>query len=161
MISIGRAACLLALSVASAPAWAETAHETGARDEATVIMPEDPAMKKLWEEWGFSDAIVHGDTVWLSGVVASLRANETDQSVAFDRAFVRIGAILARAGVSWDDVVEMTTYHTDVTTQMKDFIAVKQRHVRAPYPAWTAIDVDRLIPEGGLVEIRVVAKKKR
>lgn len=130
-----------------------------ARDEATVLMPEDPATKKLFEEWGFADAVVHGDTVWLSGVVAGLRAGETDQSVAFERAFAGIGAILARAGVGWDDVVEMTTYHTDIPAQIDAFTVVKRRHVRAPYPAWTAIGIDRLVPDNGLAEIRVVAKK--
>jgi enamine deaminase RidA (YjgF/YER057c/UK114 family) len=130
-----------------------------AKEPKTVIMPDDPSRKKLWEEWGLADAVVHGDTVWLSGVVAAMPAGQTDQAAAFDSAFQRIGAILAKAGAGWDDVVEMTTYHTDVTTQMKDFIVVKRRYVRAPYPAWTAIDIDRLIPEGGLVEIRVVARK--
>lgn len=160
MTSIGKAACLFALSIAILPTAVAAQSKTGARDEAQIIMPDDLAVKKQREEWGYSDAIVHGDTVWLSGVVASLRPGETDQSAAFDRAFVRIGAILVRAGVSWDDVVEITTYHTDVTAQIEDFIAVKHRYVRAPYPAWTAIDVDRLIPDGGLVEIRVIAKKR-
>ncbi|MGF1456223.1 MAG: hypothetical protein ACFB6R_12720 [Alphaproteobacteria bacterium] len=31
------------------------------------------------------------------------------------------------------------------------------RDVEAPFPAWTAIDIDRLYPDGGLVEIKVVA----
>jgi enamine deaminase RidA (YjgF/YER057c/UK114 family) len=100
-------------------------------------MPDNPAAKKLQEDWGFADAVVHGDTVWLSGVVAGLRPGETDQVAAYDRAFARIGAALAKAGVGWDDVVEMTTYHTEIA-DLPQFIAAKRKHVRAPYPAWTA-----------------------
>ncbi|HEV7234003.1 MAG TPA: Rid family hydrolase, partial [Sphingorhabdus sp.] len=150
---------IFAMFVTTQPLYA--AEPSGpARDTATIIMPEEPDRRKLWEQWGLADAVVHGDTVWLSGVVASLRPGETDSKMAYERAFKAIGMILGRAGASWDDVVEMTTYHTDIPAQMNDFVAVKSRHVRAPFPAWTAIDIDRLVPDGGLVEIRVVAKKR-
>lgn len=126
------------------------------RDGSIVIMPEDPAERAAFEQWGFADAVVRGDTVYLSGVVAGLREGETDPAVAYDRAFRQVGAILARAGSGWDDVLEMTTYHVDITG-IAAFVAVKNRYVRAPFPAWTAIDVDRLAPASGLVEIRVIA----
>jgi reactive intermediate/imine deaminase len=93
-------------------------------------------------------------------VVAGLRPGETDQVAAYDRAFARIGAALAKAGVGWDDVVEMTIYHTEIA-DLPQFIAAKRKHVRAPYPAWTAIDIDRLDPDSGLVEIRVIARKPK
>jgi enamine deaminase RidA (YjgF/YER057c/UK114 family) len=34
---------------------------------------------------------------------------------------------------------------------------VKDRHIVAPYPAWSAIGVSELIAEGALVEIRAIA----
>jgi hypothetical protein len=37
---------------------------------------------------------------------------------------------------------------------------VKHRYIRPPFPAWTAIDIDRLVPDGGLVEIKLVARRK-
>ena len=86
-------------------------------------------------------AVVRGDTVYLSGVVAGTRPGETDPALAYDRAFKIIGAILERAGSSWDDVLDMTTYHTDVTTQFEAFREVRKRYVKEPYPTWTAIDV--------------------
>ena len=141
-----------AITIAAPPAAAK-------RDPANVVMPEDADTRALHEEYGFAQAVIHGDTVYVSGVVAGLRPGETDQSVAFDRAFRAIADILKRAGSSWDDVVDMTTYHTDLPAQMDAFRAVKARYVHAPYPAWTAIDVDRLAPEGGIVEIKVVAKR--
>ena len=131
-----------------------------ARTPDKVVMPVQPENLKLFTEWGFAEAVVDGDRIYLSGVVAGLRSGETDQAVAFDRAFKMIGDVLARSGSSWDGVVEMTTYHVDVTAQLDVFVAVKHRYVRAPFPPWTAIDVDRLVPDNGLVEIKVVARRK-
>ncbi len=131
----------------------------GARDEAKVVMPDNPDQLKIWQSWGFSDAIVSGDTVYLSGVVAGTKPDDANLEAAYTRAFDRIGTILKKAGVSWDDVVEITSYHTDLKTQMPAITAVKNRYVRAPFPAWTAIQVVRVIPDNGITEIKLVAKK--
>jgi enamine deaminase RidA (YjgF/YER057c/UK114 family) len=130
----------------------------GARQDATVIMPERENVRKLHEQWGFAEAVVAGDTVYLSGVVTRLKAGESDMEAAYERTFATIGDVLTRAGVSWDDVVELTSYHTDVVGQADAIIKVKNRHVRPPLPAWTAIEVRRLIPDDGITEIRVIAK---
>jgi len=130
----------------------------GARDDAKVIMPDNPAQQKLWEDWGFSDAIVTGDTVYLSGVVASTKPGDSDLEAAYTRAFDRIGAILKKAGASWDDVVEITTFHTDIKKQLPAIVAVKHRYVKAPYPAWTAVQVTRLVPDNGITEIKIIAR---
>lgn len=133
----------------------------GARQEAKVLMPSDPASLKIEEDWGFSDAIVTGDTIYLSGVVAGVREGESDLRLAYARAFERIGEILKNAGSSWDDVVDMTSFHTDLTTQMPAIVAVKKNYVKAPFPAWTAIQVSRLIPNNGITEIKIVAKLRK
>jgi enamine deaminase RidA (YjgF/YER057c/UK114 family) len=101
-----------------------------------------------------------GDYVFLSGVVAGMRpdqSGETAMEQSFDRAFRNVATVLRAAGADWDDVVEMTTYHTDLPAQFDVFARVKDRYVGEPYPAWTAIDVDRLLPDRGIVEIRVIA----
>ena len=130
----------------------------GARQEAKVLMNEDQSMAKLEAEWGFADAVVVGDTIYVSGVVAGIREGESDLKPGYERAFERIGATLRRAGATWDDVVDITSFHTDLTTQMPAMVAVKNKYVKPPLPAWTAIQVSRLIPNNGLTEIKVVAK---
>ncbi len=130
----------------------------GARQDAKVILSDIPQTKKIQDEWGFADAVVTGDTIYLSGVVAGLRPGETDLQLAYERAFQRIGSILQRAGASWDDVVEMTTFHTDLKSQMPAIVAVKNKYIHNPPPAWTAVQVVRLIPDAGLTEIKIVAK---
>ena len=129
------------------------------RDASSVILSENPQMRKIEEEWGFADAVVNGDTIYLSGVVAGLRPGETDLKLAYERAFGEIGKILQRSGATWDDVVDMTSFHTDLTSQMPAIVAVKSKYVRTPPPAWTAIEVSRLIPDRGITEIKIVAKR--
>ncbi len=133
--------------------------EAGERHRATVLMAENENGRKAQEEWGYADAVVSGDTIYLSGVVVGLREGDTDMEAAYDRTYKHVGTILARAGASWDDVVDITSYHTDIAAQAKIMSAVQKRYVKAPFPAWTAIDVDRLIPEGGITEIKFVAKR--
>jgi hypothetical protein len=53
------------------------------------------------------------------------------------------------------------SFHTDLTTQMPAIVAVKNIYVKPPFPAWTAIQVSRLIPSNGITEIRIVAKQAK
>jgi enamine deaminase RidA (YjgF/YER057c/UK114 family) len=147
----------LTLLIASASA----ASLAGARQDAKVLMAPDPAALKIEQDWGFSDAILSGDTVYLSGVVAGVREGESDLRLGYTRAFERIGEILKNAGASWDDVVEIMSFHTDLTTQMPAIVAVKNLYVKPPFPAWTAVQVSRLIPPNGITEIRIVAKLRK
>ena len=148
--------CFLSAAAVSIPFGGPA--EAGARQEANVLMAEDEGERRFQEEWGYADAVVAGDTIYLSGIVVGRRDGE-ELEAAYDRTYRQIGAILKRAGASWDDVVDITSFHTDVVEQMPAIVAVHKRHVKAPYPAWTAIDVDRLIPERGITEIKVVARR--
>lgn len=143
---------LLALASASTGAAA------GARQEGKVLLSEEPELRKIQQQWGFADAVVSGDTIYLSGVVAGLRPGETDLKAPYERAFARIGETLKRAGAGWDDIVDILSFHTDLTSQMPAIIAVKNEYLKGPPPAWTAIQVSRLIPDTGITEIKVVAK---
>jgi enamine deaminase RidA (YjgF/YER057c/UK114 family) len=129
--------------------------QAGARQDAKVLMDPDPEEAKAQGEWGYASAIRVGDTIYLSGVVAGVHKGETDLTLGYDRAFKRI------AGANWDDVVDITTFHTDLTTQMPAIVAVKNRYIKPPFPAWTAIQVARLIPTNGITEIKIVAKVSR
>jgi len=132
--------------------------QAGTRQDARVVMDPDPERAKFQAEWGYASAIRVGDTIYVSGVVAGVREGETDLTLGYERAFQRIGETLKSVGATWDDVVDITTFHTDLTTQMPAIVAVKNRYIRAPFPAWTAIQVARLIPTNGITEIKVVAK---
>jgi enamine deaminase RidA (YjgF/YER057c/UK114 family) len=143
---------LLALLMLTSLAYA------GARQDAKVVMDSGPEEAKAQAEWGYASAIRVGDTIYVSGVVAGVRKGETDLTLGYARAFKEIGETLKSAGASWDDVVDITTFHTDLTTQMPAIVAVKNRYIKPPFPAWTAIQVARLIPTNGITEIKIVAK---
>ena len=153
---------LIAAAAAAQAAPAQPAAQAqGVRGRATVIMSDDEGDRRFQQEWGYADAIVAGDTIYLSGVVAGLRPGETGYDAAYTRAFEEIGSILRRVGASWDDVVEISSFHTDLVSQMPAIVAVKNRYVRPPFPAWTAVGVTRLIPGSGITEIRVIASRAR
>ena len=132
--------------------------EAGERQRATVLMSENEGARKFQENWGFSDAVITGDTIHLSGIVVGQQPGETDLKPGYDRVYRQIGSVLKRAGASWDDVVDMTSFHTDVEGQIEAMAAVHKGYVKAPYPAWTAIGVAKILG-GGLTEIKITAKR--
>jgi len=162
--SLFRCAILGSAIVAATPAASQT------RTDQNVLMSEVPGVRRAQDRYGFSDAVVAGDLIFLSGIVAgppmgpgsasgNAPMDAAGMTAAFDRAYQQIGSILKRAGASYDDIVDITTYHTDVTAQIGPYVEVQKKYVKAPYPAWTAIDIDRLLPESGLAEIKIVARK--
>jgi enamine deaminase RidA (YjgF/YER057c/UK114 family) len=89
-----------------------------------------------------------GDTIYPSGGVAGVRPGETDLTLGYERAFRKIGETLRSASAGWDDVIDITTFPTDLTTQLPAIVAVKNRYIRAPFPpAWTAIQVGQSLPQ--------------
>ena len=66
--------------------------------------------------------------------------------------------VLSAGGASFADVTEMTTFHVGLQAHLAAFMAVKDRYMHEPYPAWTAIGITELAIPGGLVEIRVTAR---
>ena len=135
----------------------------GARQQAQVVMPENARQRQMQEQIGWADAIVSNGVVYVSGVPAFLASGERDTEKAYVRAFEALGKTLQRAGVSWDDVVSMTTYHLDPAAQLETFAKVKARYMKSPPPAWSAIGTTALLQPGALVEIAIVAhvpKKK-
>ena len=146
---------MISTAILALAAAAETPQ--GARQQAQVIMPENARQRQMQERIGWADAVVHNGVVHVSGVPAYLAPGETDTEKAYVRAFEALGATLRRAGVSWDDVVSMTTYHIDPAAQLETFAKVKARYMKSPPPAWSAIGTTALLQPGALVEIALIA----
>ncbi len=122
----------------------------------TPIIPE--ALKSTYETFKYAPAMRAGDFVFLSGVVAKRRDSEASDAPAIERAFDEIELVLGEAGASWNDVVDVTSYLTDFDSQIGPLWAVKDKRVPAPYPAWTAIGIDRLYGgESAIIEIKITA----
>lgn len=107
----------------------------------------------------YSQAVRSGNTLYLSGQIPLDPA--TGEIVPggiveqASRVFENLRAVLAAAGASFDDVVRVAIYMTD----LGDFAAVNdvmKSHFREPYPARSTIGVAAL-PRGAAVEIDVIA----
>jgi len=115
------------------------------------------------EDWHFSPVLDTGDFVFLSGITGA-RGDLTvaaDPETQIRDAFEFAKEHLSAAHLTFDDVVEMTTYHVGLREHLAAFMRVKDEYVAAPYPAWTAIGVSELITEGTIVEIRLIARRAR
>ena len=105
----------------------------------------------------FSQAVRVGDMVWVSGQVG-FGADGIPESAADQArvAFENLAFVLAEAGASLDDIVDLTTYHVSMD-DFGAFMAVKSEFIAAPFPAWTAVGVSGLAEPSLLVEIKAVA----
>ena len=146
-----------------------------------------PALQAVHDRWHFAPAMRAGGLIFCSGIIgtspdghppaeglAGAAAATADPDAAvqalvavqdpeaqFDTAFAALRAILNAAGADLGDVVELTTYHVDMARHIDTFTTVRDRWLRAPWPAWTAVEVAGLILPGALVELRAVAEAPR
>lgn len=113
----------------------------------------------LYDEHGYSAAIKSGDLLFVSGQVGSRPDGtpEPDFEQQVRLAFQNLKATLAAAGCTFDDIIDVTSFHTDPENQFGTILAVKQEIFDTrPYPNWTAIGVNWLA--GFDFEIKVVAR---
>lgn len=113
----------------------------------------------LYEAHGYSAAIRSGDLLFVSGQVGSGPdgAPESDFAAQVRLAFANLKAVLEAAGCTFDDIVDVTTFHTDPENQFPTIMAVKSEvFSEPPYPNWTAVGVNWLA--GFDFEIKVIAR---
>jgi enamine deaminase RidA (YjgF/YER057c/UK114 family) len=122
-----------------------------------IITPE--GKHALYEQHAYSAAIKSGDLLFVSGQVGSLPDGtpEPDFKRQVELAFANLQAVLSTAGCTLDDIIDVTTFHTDPQNQFDTVLAVKQKvFPSAPYPNWTAVGVTWL--SGFDFEIKVIAR---
>lgn len=113
----------------------------------------------LYEQHGYSAAVQAGELVFISGQVGSREDGtpEPDFHRQVQRAFDNLRSVLDAAGCTLDDIVDVTTFHTDPEQQFPTIMAVKAEvFPAAPYPNWTAMGVTWLA--GFDFEIKVIAR---
>jgi enamine deaminase RidA (YjgF/YER057c/UK114 family) len=122
-----------------------------------------PAISHFIDDWHLSPVLDTGEFVFLSGVTGA-RPDLTvasDPETQFRDAFEFLRQDLAAADLTFEDVVEMTSYHVGLREHLAVFMKVKDEYVTAPYPAWTAIGVSDLITPGTTVEVRLIARRSK
>lgn len=122
-----------------------------------AIYPE--GRQALYDKHRYAAANRAGDLLFVSGQVGGREdgSPEPDFEAQVRRAFANLQAVLQAAGCSFDDVVDVTSFHTDPTNQFDTVLAVKDEiFAEKPYPSWTAIGVTWLA--GFDFELKVVAR---
>ena len=120
-------------------------------------------MEVQYEEWGLAPGLRVGDTLYCSGQLGIGSDGEVpkDAETQFTNAFEAVKRVLETAGASFADVVEMTTFHIGLVSELETFAKVRDRYVEEPYPAQTAIGVAELGLPGAILELKVIAKLAR
>lgn len=116
----------------------------------------------LYEQHRYSPAVRADGFLFVSGQVGSREdgSPEPDFEAQVRLAFANLQATLQAAGCGLDDIVDVTTFHTDPERQFDTVLAVKDEiFPQAPYPTWTALGVTWLA--GFDFEIKVIAHLPR
>ena len=107
----------------------------------------------------YSAAIRSGDLLFVSGQVGTREdgSPEPDFGKQVQLAFDNLSEVLQAAGCTFDDIIDVTSFHTDPEVQFDKFMIVKQEvFSELPYPNWTAVGVNWLA--GFDFEIKVIAR---
>ena len=113
----------------------------------------------LYEINRYSAAIRTGGLLFVSGQVGSREdgSPEPDFEGQVQLAFDNLGEVVRAAGCSFEDILDVTTFHTDPARQFDVVLSVKDTFFpEKPHPTWTAIGVNWLA--GFDFEIKVIAR---
>ncbi|MRW83510.1 RidA family protein [Pseudoduganella sp. FT26W] len=122
-----------------------------------VVFP--PGRQELYERNRYSPAVRSNGFLFVSGQVGSLPdgSPEPELEAQVRLAFQNLNAILAAAGSSFDDVVDVTVFIVDPASRFERiWSVVPEFWGEAPYPNVTAVGVTWLY--GFDFEIKVIAK---
>jgi 2-iminobutanoate/2-iminopropanoate deaminase len=107
----------------------------------------------------YTDAVVAGDTLYISGIVpvdADGGVVGDDVAAQARQVFANMELVLAAAGATPADVVKVTVYLLDVDDRPL-INPVRQEFFGAARPASTLVEVSRLAVPGALLEIEAIA----
>ena len=126
-----------------------------------VIYPEGAS--SYYNDWKFSPAIECNGFIFVSGCTGTMDDGSVPEGIGPQtrQAFYKINRCLDSAGLEMSDIVEITTYHVNLSRHLEEFIKVKNEFIVEPYPAWTAIGVSELASDRALVEIKITVNANR
>lgn len=151
------AALALGSLVLLAPAARAIAAEGAEEVEREIHVPAG------WEgayEFGYAPVIRVGDRVIVSGIPAG---GEGSYEEKIRGMYQRAVELLATAGATIDDVVELTTFHLEPTDsasfqeEFQQYMPIHREFFGEHRPAWTAVGTSALLSSTAPVEMRVIA----
>ena len=122
--------------------------------ERGPVIPE--GSQTSYDRFHFAPAYRVGDTLYVSGVIGTGESLDDE----FADAFANVAAVLDAAGFSLADVVEMTSFHVNMSETLGAFMKARDAAMAEPWPAWTAIGCTELAIPTGRAEVKVTAVKQ-
>ena len=122
-----------------------------------AIIPK--GMEAIYENIRYAPAVRVGNTLYISGQIGrdeNMKLVE-EKEAQFVQTFENMKKVLAAAGATFDDIVDVTSFHTDMR-DLPLYMQVRDRYFTGNYPAWTAIGAASLCGAPGyFLEVKAVA----
>ena len=126
--------------------------------ERKAIVPA--GMEAVYEKIKYAPAVKVGNTVYVSGQIgrdANMQLVQ-EREAQIVQAFENVKAVIECAGGTLADIVDVTSFHTDMR-DLPLFMKIRDQYLNSqPLPAWTAVGAHMLGGAAGyIVEIKAVA----
>ncbi len=126
-------------------------------NDRQAIIPT--GMEYVYDQIHYAPAVRVGNTLYVSGQIGrddQKRIVEGSEAQIV-QAFENLRRVLEAAGADFADIVDLTTFHTDMR-ELPLFMRVKDRYFERDFPAWTAVGVASLGGAPGcIIEIKAIA----
>lgn len=116
-------------------------------------------MRGWADEWRYSPAVGVGELVFVSACTGAqpVFGILTHLKQQLDSAFQNVSAVLAEAGASLKNIVDLTTYHVELPHHIDLFTQVKNEYLEDRRSAWTTIGLSDLVVPVAKAEIKAIA----
>jgi 2-iminobutanoate/2-iminopropanoate deaminase len=136
----------------------------GAKGGIMAISKETKSLGMPWEkEYGYSQAVKVGDTIYLSGQVShddnGTIVGPGDMQAQMRQAYANVEKVLAQYGATMDNIVDEVLLVRDIEAAFAARVKWRQQVFRRD-PIWasTLVQIQRLAFPELLIEIKCIAK---
>lgn len=130
---------------------------SGSKDRR-LIVPE--GMEFVRDEIGYAPAVLVSGRLYIAGQIGrnDERKLVEDRRAQFVQVFENMKRVLEAAGGSFADLVELTSYHTDMR-DLSLFMEIRDQYMKGVHVAWTAIGAAQLCGAPGyFLELKGIAE---
>lgn len=127
--------------------------------QRSAIVPH--GMEFIRDEIGYAPGVLSGNTLYIAGQIGrdAKRQLVEEKRQQFIQCFENMKAVLHTAKMDFADVVEITSYHTDMR-DLPLYMEVRNLYFTGCLPAWTAIGAASLCGTAGyFLEVKAIAVK--
>ena len=129
-----------------------------------TINKEEKNLNMPWEqEYGYSQAVKVGDTIYLSGQISHDETGEIvgagDVEAQMRQTYANIKNLLTQYGAGMENIVDETWFVTDIEAASEAAVKLrKEIFSGSPVTALTVVQIERLAFPELMIEIKCVAK---